>query len=560
MKKIFTLLVGACVAASAMAFPVKQVVRTNNDVLDPSLAAQKYFQGNMKAITANDAPDGMFRAMESGTGQSWVMMFRLLGGAAETFGLSQGENQPVMTINEFPFYVVLFATQNTQTGNDFLPSYVLWPTVSAYDNDVWNDGVFDEAKAKAKYGTLEAALAPEPINETINREGRIPVLAGFYGMTSILQSDVIGATITWNGREGYASKPCSVSNSGVSFDGSYVNWKAYDPDYNEAAIDFNWILGTSNGQGVVSGATVNAIYSLTGNPVVLGFTDLVLNFDEVHAFNCGLVDIDSEYGVAYFDEFEPVKRYYLAWVDETMSFMGQSNGQDVFAWMPTFNGKEVLEDGLLQNIEPIARSTNEYQFNFLKAALFVPANSNGFDGMYSMPEAKYTTKVVGGKEVIDEWKSVPTPYELVPGYLEAAACDQDGFYCCWNGYSVYPMENLALIGVGDENYGFNFKFSADGWNGHTIMGYSTQPLILHDDANNWNNMSQIPATSTSNYNVLDRAFGSASVEEVITNAPVVSTQYFNLQGQRLNAAPQKGIFIQREIKADGTVKTVKIAK
>ena len=560
MKKIFTLLVGACVAASAMAFPVKQVVSTQNNALDPSVAAQMYFQGNMKTITAKDAPDGMYKAMESGTGQAWAMMFRLLGGAGETFGLSKDENSPILTLEEFPFHVVLFASQNVDTDNDYFPSYMLWPATCAYDNDVWNSVGLDKDKAIAKYGTLDAALAPESIEAVVTREGRIPVLAGFYSATCILQSDILSVPVKWNGKEGYATKPCTVGSQQISFDGSYVNWKAYDPEFSEAAIDFNWILGTSNGQGVVSGATVNAVYSLSGNPVILGFSDLILNFDEVHAFNCGLVDLDSEYGVVYFHEFEPVKRYYLAWCDETVSFMGTSNGQDVFAWMPTFNGQVILKGGLLQNIAPVARSSNDYQMNFLTAALFVPANANGFNGVYSMPVPEYTTKVVGGKEVIEDWKSVPTPYQLAPGYYGTALCDQDGFKCCWNGYTIYPVEQLSLIGAGDENYGFNFKFSADGWNGHTIMGYSTQPIILHDDANNWSNMSQIPATSAANCNVLDKAFDDASVEEVISNAPVVSTQYFNLQGQRLNAAPQQGIFIQREIKADGTVKAVKIAK
>lgn len=559
MKKIFTLLVGACVAASAMAFPVKQVVSTKNNALDPNIAAQMYFQGNMKAITAQDAPDGMFRAMESGTGQSWAMMFRLLGGAGETFGLSEQQGSPILTLEDFPFYAVLFSSQNFSTGKDYFPSYMLWPAACAYDNDVWTKAELDKNKAIAKYGSLEAALAPEPIETVVTRESRIPVLAGFYSATCILQSDLLGAKVKWNDVE-YATKPCTVGAQQISFDGSYVNWKDYDPEFSEAAIDFNWILGTSNGQGVVSGATVSAIYSLSGNPVILGFSDLYLNFDEVHAFNCGLVDIDSEYGVVYFKEFEPVKRYYLTWCDETVSYMGTSNGQDIFAWMPTFNGQEVLEKGLLQNIAPVARSTEDYQMNFLSAALFVPANSNGFNGIYKMPVPSYTTKIEGGQEVIAEWNSVPTPYELAPAYYGTALCDQDGFKCWWNGYKIFPMEELSLIGAGDENYGFNFKFSADGWNGHIISGYSTEPIILHDDANNWNSMSRIPSTSASNYNVIDKAFDDAGVEEVISNAPVVSTQYFNLQGQRLNAAPQQGIFIQREIKADGTVKTAKIAK
>lgn len=564
MKKIFTLLVSACVAASAMAMPVKQVYSTKTDLPDAATVARTAFQGNMKDITLKDAPDGMYRAMTSGTGENWSMLFRLMGPAGEIFGLvpNQSATEPI-SLEEFPYHAVILASQHTQS--DFFPAYMLWPSRAALDDEVLTQNGIDKDKCIAKYGSLEAALAPASIEAALADNNRIPVLAGFYGVTSIIQSDFLRAPVRWHGTE-YATKPCSVGQTQINLDGSYVDWTSYDPDLMEAELTFNWILGTSNGQGGVTGSTINAVYALSGTPCILGFTDLILDFNEVHAFNCGLTDIFSEYGIAYMndviEDFTPVKRYYLAWCDASVSYMGRTqSGSDVFGWSKEVDGKEVLEDGLLQNIAPVAATVENYVMTFLNVALYVPENASDFNGVYAMATPEYTTKIEGGQTVLDQWLSVPTPYNLVPDYYNAAPCDQDGFQCCWNGYPVSPEEGLTLLGAGDENYGFNFKFTAQGWSGHTVMGYSTEPIYLHNNANNWDQFSQVPAVSTGvNNNVLDRDFGGAGVEEVVSNAPVVSTQYFNLQGQRLNMAPERGIYIQREIKADGTVKASKVVK
>jgi hypothetical protein len=54
----------------------------------------------------------------------------------------------------------------------------------------------------------------------------------------------------------------------------------------------------------------------------------------------------------------------------------------------------------------------------------------------------------------------------------------------------------------------------------------------------------------------------ASVKNVLSesSSPVVSTEYYNIQGMRLNEVPQKGLYIERNIKADGSSKVSKIVK
>lgn len=60
------------------------------------------------------------------------------------------------------------------------------------------------------------------------------------------------------------------------------------------------------------------------------------------------------------------------------------------------------------------------------------------------------------------------------------------------------------------------------------------------------------------YHITHAAAGVDNVAK--DNVEVVAVEYYNIQGQKLNVAPENGIFIQRNIKADGTVNNVKVVK
>lgn len=51
-----------------------------------------------------------------------------------------------------------------------------------------------------------------------------------------------------------------------------------------------------------------------------------------------------------------------------------------------------------------------------------------------------------------------------------------------------------------------------------------------------------------------------AVEGIEADSETVAKEYYNLQGQRLNAAPENGVYIIKNIKADGSAKAVKVAK
>lgn len=64
--------------------------------------------------------------------------------------------------------------------------------------------------------------------------------------------------------------------------------------------------------------------------------------------------------------------------------------------------------------------------------------------------------------------------------------------------------------------------------------------------------------STQTFNITHAAAGVAKV--ATDNAEVVGVEYYNIQGQKLNAAPENGIFIQKSVMSDGSIKNVKVVK
>ncbi len=505
------------------------------------------------ALPASDL-NGPQRSMQDGQGVEWNVMFSVLGTCVDQLHITDREGH-LYTFEEFPFYLTSMAT--IKSGNACKVQYIfLWPCRAYYDADCVTEDGIDWEKAAQKFGSLEAAKAPGSIEETREyMSNQFPVLDGIYGIPSIIQNDVIGLTVTWNGSTNLSLKPCTVTSDGrISTDGSFVLWEEFEPDFGDSTIDFDIKLGTpsASNPGQVTGST-SAQYVLRGTPTMLGFTPLNLNFDEVHVFDCGIMDssLSNPFSWVYTEFGEPVHRYYVAWVDSSLSFMGSSDGNalDIFAW-----DYDYIKDAVnLQEMAPIARRVEVPVMSYFLAALYAE-EGKPLEGKWTMPEPKL---VLDDRGYISSWDSAPTAGQLVP-CLNYSVGGQDGFFGTWNSWYVYPEVDLSFIGIGDKNLGFNFRFGCDGWGTNEISGYYAGKYYFHPEIEDWNKMEERSCVGNVDANVL--APESNAVEVVESNAPVVSTQYFNLQGQRLNVAPQQGIFIQREIKADGTVKATKIAK
>lgn len=106
-------------------------------------------------------------------------------------------------------------------------------------------------------------------------------------------------------------------------------------------------------------------------------------------------------------------------------------------------------------------------------------------------------------------------------------------------------------------YGLNFVFGSGMTNGYAIRGSYTGDIIMHNTPDQWLTMTTLPAVGNVDANVLNR---DTAVEAVESDAPVVSKAFYNFQGQRLSSEPESGMYIIRAVKADGTVKSTKVAK
>lgn len=65
-----------------------------------------------------------------------------------------------------------------------------------------------------------------------------------------------------------------------------------------------------------------------------------------------------------------------------------------------------------------------------------------------------------------------------------------------------------------------------------------------------------------NPDVMELDFGpkDSGIENIVSNAATVAVEYYNIQGQKLNAAPANGLYIKKAIKADGSVEAIKAVK
>ncbi|MDE6243478.1 MAG: hypothetical protein K2M14_05660 [Muribaculaceae bacterium] len=562
MKKIFTFIVSAMVAGSALALP--QMKETNlkasrMPIATESALADFNLQPVKGAITAPQ------RTMVDGQQNAWDNSFVLKGEAVDFFGLGyDGENGEDVkaTFDDFPMYVV----QNlisTRDGKQQFVNYIMWPCRAMAEEGAFDaEGDIDWNKATQIFGSKEAAQMPMSIDEMITytkdlwgrTDALIPVVEGFYAYVPTTVNYYWYSRgqggYTWKGVD-YAAKSSVLSQTGLTSN-SYILLKDYDPDYKEMSMEGYYLLGTANANGEVVGSTITANFVLSGTPSIVGFATIQTEDFELHVFDCGLVDKDSMWGINYDLSFEPVQRYFVMWCDPTMMFFGQTqDGQMRYAWDQYTIAN--LSQKRPYPVTPLFYNTEDYHLTCFNATMYAKAGAD-LEGMWYMPEPEYTVNANGG---LDKWLSVPTPGALIPAYNVGVA-EQDGFYGLVDAVYVNPIPDNTAIGAADATYGFNYKYTIPSWGENSVLGATTLPCYFHYDSSDFNKMETRPTVGSAKANAID--YDPSSVETVVSDSPVVGTQYFNLQGQRLNVAPQQGIFIQREIKADGTVKATKIAK
>lgn len=571
MKKFYTLLAGLLVAGSASAIVTNPVPVKNVDMKSVMSKIEAIEYQGFKSETSS-VPQGMMRAQDA-QGNQWNVMVALRQPMADIMEID---------FSEYPYYLMNMNFQCMAENNDnSIPLYIMWPSKVALkateskelEKELYKKAEhglqIDETAALKYFKTIEEAYEPCTFDEMVaafkENDGviRLNMVPGTYYMPSICSSAMFGASMKWNGAE-YLSMSADVVGDQLDYtNATYIDWRGLDDTTSDIDVDvqspYCKFTEQPNGALVPDGGRVGiAATQVSGNALLFGFADIIFDqFEEVHIFNVGRV----QYGVSpeswyYPTAFDPLNQYFICWCHRTMAYMvkdQQGNEEQNF----TNSSLPMPPTGMNLGVGAPGWAVDpNYEFTYMKAALWAPENSENPYGLWSMPVAEYKENQATGTIT---YMSAPAAKELIQP-LNCDAGDHDGFKGLYQTYYMYPQPEKSWIGIGDKNYGFNFKFSTPMTGQYSIRGNFKGNIIYHPTPNKWvDEMVALPAVGNIEADAINQG-GSESVEGVISNSPVVSSTYYNLQGQRISSAPENGIYIVRNVKADGTVEAVKVVK
>lgn len=573
MKKIYTLLAGVMVAGSAFAIVPNTASVKNVDMKDVMSRIEALEYHSLKSEMSS-LPQGMMRAQDA-TGAEWSVMVSLRSPMTEVLS-------GIQKFGEYPFYLMNMNIQCMEQSNDNqIPLFISWPSnvarLAFSSSEMYNElykeaenGLeIDETAALKYFKTLEEAYAPSSFDDLAqlfeeDNDGaiRMYMLPAPYYRPMILPSGVFGTPMKWNGTEYLSMSATEGSNGNLDLsNATYIDWRGLDEQTSDIDLDITspYCAYTTQPNGVLveSGSRLGiAATQVSGNALLLGFANLTFNnFQEVHIFNVGRITYGtSPESWLYPTKFDPLNQYFLCWCHSGMAYMAHNSQTDEDVQNYTNNS---LPQGIggVGIGGPGYRVAEEYEFTYMKAALWAPENSETPYGFWEMPEAEYERNSTTGAI---RYLSAPAPYELI----EPLNCDagiHDGFSGLYSGYRMNAEPLRSWIGIGDKTYGFNFKFASQMTGDYYISGNFKGNIFYHPTPNKWvDEVTALPSVSTLTADAINK--GESSVESVISNSPVVSSTYYNLQGQRISNAPENGIYIVRNVKADGTVEAVKVVK
>lgn len=572
MKKFYTLLAGLLMAGSASAIVTTTATVKNVDMSQLKSKIESVERYGLKSETVA-LPEGMQRAVDA-TGTQWSVMISLLSPMSDVL---TGINE----FREYPFYLMYMNVQCMDASNNRFPFYISWPSkvaAKALESDALYKELYREIEggqeiiesAALKYfDTLEDAYAPADYEEVtkVFEDGvvKMQMLPYVYYRPFIVPSGIFGAKLTWNGGEYLCMGAVEVGtaeNSQLDYtNATTIEWRGLDSETSDIELDINapYCKFTQQPTGVLvedGGRVGIAAVQLSGTALIFGFANLTFDqIQEVHIFNVGRITYGtSPESWLYPTAFDPLNQYFLCWCHSTMTYMARnsSTGEE----MQNFTNNTLPQEENFGIGAPGWATDENYELTYMKAALWAPENSENPYGFWEMPTAEYEKNSTTGSI---RYLSAPAPHKLIQP-LNCDAGIHDGFSGMYSGYRASAEPERSWIGIGDKNYGFNFKYATSLTGNYYISGNFKGNIIYHPTPNKWvDEMVALPAVGNIEADAINKG-GSGSVEGVISNSPVVSSTYYNLQGQRISNAPENGIYIVRNVKADGTVEAVKVVK
>ncbi len=575
MKKIYPFLIGTMVAATSFAAVPMQNQRLENATISPMSIQrlQEVKQNIMTKSFDNVKNDGPMRIVTNQDGKEWSLMIAIAG----PLQLITVDDQ-LTTLKDFPFYEAVISTQDaSQGGTNFIPMEATWPAKVMFseNENIWNRDAegrlidLNETEVLKEFATMDEALAPVTYEEFAakfeDNAIMLYMLDGIYYQPQLLPSYQMGENVAmnWNGNK-YFPMVGTLDQATGKFDLSNATnfkWTKFDMELSDVDIELiaPYATYTTAANGAIQlgskAGTASAI--LSGEATTLGFADV--SFDalgEVHIFNEGRITYGtSPQSWSYSTAFDPMNLYFLCFCSEGYGYMAtDQNGNQVQNF--TENTLPKGNNGTF-GVPGYRFEGSDGSLTFFKAGLWAPENSETPYGLWSMAESQYETSADGKQ--ITKYLTPVTPYNLVQA-LNCSAGTNEGFSGAYQGYSLAAEPKNSWIGIGDKDFGFNFKFAATMTNGYYIKGYSKEDIFYHPTPNKWvSDIQALPAVGNQDFNALEQG-NSSSIDSTVSDAPVVSTSYYNFQGQRLASEPQEGLYIVRSVKADGTVVAKKVAK
>jgi len=531
MKKFYA--IAAMLLCVAVSFAMPKVQGNYQLRPDGMQKLQKSFVTARERVANFETPKYSYTDKQNNT---WNMFMYPMSPVWEAF--SGG----TLTKKTFPAYLVLVSVYSNEAQAQY-QFVAYWPTYACgpkyFDKNEWSK----EGGVWAKTDQAVADLGEEKAYSPMTPADAISAYQEIWGdnQWKVLEDAPGGQFYLGLFCAGSPSLQEATNNKSevkgtevtVSTD-SYFQLKSYDNDLSEFSCLFDGTCSNSS--------TFYIDYAGEGTSIGFEHANRTADFAEVHLFDVGIIDYDTpKYGEMFMDEFTPVHGYFIAACNAAMcyDYPGEQPGtpaetQDGIA---SYTATQLPENG------PFAQSNGIRQY--YQGMIYASEDATNYWGKYTCSkDFKWEIEDNVAMNLPVAYQFFPGGYNLDPSKLGLKGVVVDGFYS-------YPeVGKDQAIGFGDKEHGFWGRLEDHMDN--SISWNFTNDIIFHNNPKNFLKAQLEDSIGDRDDVAVESIFGG--------NAEVVSSEYYNMQGVRLNAAPENGLYIVRNTLSNGKVTSKKVMK
>ncbi len=512
MKKIYLLMSAVLVALSSFAAPKvlnqSEPLQLNENAKFEMLQV-KY--ENEKAIRSGKVEP--MRTWQDNNGTVWNAYMLNNGGLWSMVG------DGTLTAEDFPGYWVTLNVYN-EDQSFYYTLDLAYPSCLGWFYDSSSES-YDKDECASVVGA-ENINNPSPLEWYDNQSVFTMIDEGYVSTFGILHPGTVGTTCTYNGTEGYAFD-----------DNTTLYFANYDSELSYLEFGLNGSVSLNQTRSVKM--------DYAGDITILGLVarNNTFNVGEVHVFDCGDIDYDNEdWGMVYLEEFEPVRRYWVAFSSTDFAYYNPETGG-------AFN--DVYTSTQLPNSPGAYTSSETATFRTFYGAFFAPEGS----------EKPYGNWALSNDWIVENGDVMTTPeaYELIQGAYNLDISNQDGTHYVEGNFYRNPQVGMAEYVIGDVNEGMRFVW-VDRFGDFWDLSYKGE-IFFHNDPTDYLKFEMIPSVGTEAL-YEGRIDSPVSIEKITMpetekiNVKVVGNsivapegaEIYNLNGVRVNANDlENGLYI-----------------